>query len=82
MYRRSVDSGTTFPNIIKNLNNNAVSSGRSVIALSGSSLHVVWNDDTFGASEILYRTSADNGSTFSPVLTNPILILGLQIAQP
>ena len=31
---------------------------------------MVWNDDTFGASEILYRISSDSVSTFPPELTN------------
>jgi hypothetical protein len=70
-YRKSLDGGTTFPNVIKNLSGNSGLSGFSpAIALSGNDVYVVWDDDTSGNSEILYRTSANNGDIFPSVLTN------------
>jgi hypothetical protein len=63
-YRRSLDNGGTFPNIIKNLSSNAGTSGFPAIAASGSILHVVWADLASGTFEILYRRSLDGGSTF------------------
>ena len=69
-YTRSTNGGTTFPNSIKNLSDNAGSSTSPAIALSGNNVYVVWHDSTSGNFEILYRTSTNNGSTFPAVLTN------------
>ena len=68
-YRRSLDSGTTFPNVIKNLSSSGGDSEFPAIALSGNNVYVVWTNFTSGF-EILYRTSANNGDTFPAVLTN------------
>jgi hypothetical protein len=70
LYRRSLDNGNTFPNVIKNLSGNAGSSGVPSIAASGSNVHVVWQDNTSGTSDILYRRSLDNGNTFPNVIKN------------
>ena len=70
LYRRSIDGGSTFPNIIKNLSSNAGSSADPAVALSGNSVYVVWRDLTPGNADILYRTSSDNGDTFPSLLTN------------
>ena len=70
LYRRSLDNGSTFPNVIKNLSGNVGFSSTPDIAVSGSTIHVVWPDDTPGNLEILYRRSLDNGSTFPNVIKN------------
>ena len=63
LYRRSLDGGSTFPNIIKNLSNNMGISGFPAIAVSGNNVHVVWEDDTPDPlRDILYRRSTDGGS--------------------
>ena len=41
-YRRSTDSGGTFPNVIKNLSSNTEVSEVPAIAVSGNNVHVVW----------------------------------------
>ena len=69
-YRRSIDGGSTFLNIIKNLSSNAGFSFDPAIAVSGSNIYVVWEDETPGYDDILYRTSANGGTTFPAVLTN------------
>jgi hypothetical protein len=69
-YRRSLDNGNTFPNVIKNLSGNAGSSVFPSIATSGSNVHVVWQDNTSGIFDILYRRSLDNGNTFPNVIKN------------
>lgn len=72
-YRKSLDGGATFPNIIKNLSGNAGGSHDPAIALSGTNVYVVWDDNTglsAGNFDILYRTSASNGDTFPSILTN------------
>jgi hypothetical protein len=72
LYRRSLDGGGSFPNIIKNLSDNAGSSRSPAIAASGANVHVVWDDDTVGTFqfEILYRRSLDGGATFPNIIKN------------
>jgi Neuraminidase (sialidase) len=36
----------------------------SVIAVSGSNVHVVWGKDTLGGTDIAYMRSTDNGATW------------------
>lgn len=38
------------------------------LSASGNNIHVVWQDDTTGRSEILYRRSTDNGTTFGDTI--------------
>ena len=68
LYRKSLNGGTTFPNVIKNLSDNSGFSSGAALALSGGNVYVVWADSTVG--EILYRTSANNGDIFPSVFTN------------
>ena len=72
-YRKSATNGDTFQ-AIKNLSGSAGSSAplpwRPAIAVNGNSVHVVWDDDTSGNSEIMYRRSIDGGSSFPNIITN------------
>ena len=70
LYRRSVDDGMTFPNIIKNLSNNAGNSFFPAIAVSGNNVHVVWEDNTPGNTDILYQKSINGGTTFPNIIKN------------
>jgi hypothetical protein len=71
LYRKSLDGGNTFPDVIKNLSSNLSSSIEPSIAVSGNNVYVVWEDSPITTTaEILYRTSANNGNTFSAVSTN------------
>ena len=70
LYRRSLDGGTTFPNDIKNLSSNVGFSLFAKLAVSGNTVHVVWDDDTPGNRDILYRRSLDGGSTFPNIIKN------------
>ena len=70
LYRRSLNGGTTFPNIIKNLSDNAGGSQSPAIAASGNNVHVVWHDNTLGNFDILYRKSLDGGTTFPNIIKN------------
>ena len=70
LYRRSLDGGSTFPNIIKNLSSSVGTSFDAAIAVSGNNVHVVWADNTPGNFDILYRRSLDGGSTFPNVIKN------------
>ena len=71
MHRRSLDGGTTFPNVIKNLSDNFGISSFPAIAMSGSNVYVVWEDlASLATKEVLYRTSADNGATFPAIISN------------
>ena len=66
LYRRSLDNGGTFPNVIKNLSGNAGLSTAPSIAVSGNNVHVVWEDNTPGNSDI----SRQHGGTFPNVIKN------------
>jgi hypothetical protein len=67
LYRRSTDGGATFGSTI-NLSNNAGTSFEPAVAASGNNVYVVWNDDTPGNFEILYRRSTDGGATFGSTI--------------
>jgi hypothetical protein len=62
-YRKSADGGFTWSPEVRITNN----AGRSIyanVAVSGSYVHVIWQDDTPGNWEIYYKRSADGGSTW------------------
>lgn len=66
-YRQSTDGGVTW-NPSKRLTSSSVDS--SVPALAADSLgnpHIVWQESTPGNTEIFYRKSTDQGSTWAPV---------------
>jgi hypothetical protein len=60
-YLRSTDNGATWGST-RRLTNNAGNSERQAIAVSGSNVHVVWQDDTPGNLEIFYKSSSNNGA--------------------
>jgi phosphoribosyl-AMP cyclohydrolase len=65
-FKKSTDGGDTWSSS-KRLTWNSGASSRPVIAVSEySNLHVVWYDDTPGASEVYYRRSTDYGVIWSP----------------
>ena len=79
--QRSTDSGATWK-AAKNLSNNGGASSDPKIAVSGSTVYVVWSDDT-PSSDILFRSSADNGASWNPasnLSSNPTSSKGPQIA--
>jgi hypothetical protein len=80
MYRRSLDNGNAFPNVIKNIGGNAGFSEFPSIAASGNNVHVVWHDSTPGNSDILYRKSVNGGSTFPNIIKNLSDNLGQSIS--
>ncbi len=69
-FRASSDNGATFSKAVK-LNNyvgdpsNPKRSDLPQIAVSGSSVYVVWVDYAFGDYDIFFTRSSDNGATFS-----------------
>jgi hypothetical protein len=62
-FKRSTDGGKTFEKT-KNLSNNPEDSLAPQIAASGNNVYVVWQDDTPGNAEILFRRSTDKGDNF------------------
>src|SRR5919112_2206167 len=60
MFKRNVISFD--PTI--NLSNTIGRSSSPAMAAFENNVHVVWNDDTSGNSEILYRKSTDGGASF------------------
>ncbi len=74
--RRSTDGGQIFGgalNLSESTGDSRLSSrvvGAPSIAVSGTVVHVVWDDDTGspGLPRVLYRRSSDGGSTFEPAV--------------
>jgi len=66
-YKRSTDGGISWQDDINLSTINQTSTNPS-IAISGSDVHVVWDDDRISLSnrEIYYRHSTDNGITWGP----------------
>ena len=62
-FKASTDNGTTFGTAI-NLSNNTGFSGYPRLAAYGNNVYVVWQDNTPGNSDILFKASTDNGTTF------------------
>jgi hypothetical protein len=63
-YRHSADNGATWGSDSR-LTNNAGASRFAQVAVSGSDIHVVWQDTSKGNREIFYKQSNDSGSTWS-----------------
>ena len=62
-FKASTDNGTTFGTAI-NLSNNTGFSGYPRLAAYGNNVYIVWQDNTPGNSDILFKASTDNGTTF------------------
>lgn len=62
-YKRSTDGGLSWQADMRLTNNTATSQYPSV-SVSGSTVHVVWQDNRDGNDEIYYKRSADAGSTW------------------
>lgn len=62
-YKRSTNYGSTFGADIR-LTDNAGASEDPCIAVSGSTVHVLWKDVRNGNYEIYYKRSTDNGTTW------------------
>jgi hypothetical protein len=62
-YKRSTDGGTTWDADTRFTNDPASSENPSV-AVSGSTIHVVWSDNRDGNYEIYYKRSTDGGTTW------------------
>jgi len=62
-FKRSLDGGSTWQ-AAKRLTFNSGFSGNPDIAVNGSTLYVVYEDDTAGNRDIFYRKSADGGASW------------------
>jgi hypothetical protein len=63
-YKRSTDGGANWTEDIR-LTNDQASQSTPNIAVSGSNIHVVWNDYRNGNFEIYYKLSTDGGVTWA-----------------
>ena len=72
-YKRSTDGGQSWGAETR-LTNNLYISNLPTSAVSGSDLHIVWNDSRNGNYEIYYKRSTDGGLTWGPDnrLTNAV----------
>jgi len=68
-FRKSADNGSTWQSA-KRLTNNDVDSSAPHVAASGSTVYVVWSEETSGKTntDIFFRRSLDNGSTWQSAL--------------
>jgi len=62
-YKRSIDAGVNWGSDTR-LTNSPDSSAFPSVALSGSALHIVWQDKRNGHFEIYYKRSMDDGNTW------------------
>lgn len=62
-YKRSIDQGKTW-GVDTRLSDLGSTSTNPTIVVSGSIVHVVWNDDRDGNLEIYYKRSTDGGLTW------------------
>jgi len=63
-FKRSSDTGNSF-SIAENLSNNNGSSADPQITATGNNVYIVWSDDTSGNGDTYFKSSADNGTSFS-----------------
>ena len=67
LFRASSNGGLTFNNTI-NLSNNTGISENPQVSSSGNNVYVVWQDNSLGNTEVLFRASNDGGTLFGPIL--------------
>ena len=68
LFTRSIDSGSSFENTL-NLSNNTSDSHNQEMAAFASNVYVIWIDqDEHENTNILFRTSPDNGMTFGRIV--------------
>jgi hypothetical protein len=63
LFRVSTNNGSTFGSA-KNLSNNAGDSTNAQISSVSDAVRIVWQDDTLGDSDILFKASGNEGVTF------------------
>jgi len=69
LFKKSIDGGETF-DTVKNISTNSGTSITPRIAVSGSSVFVIWSDTSGGTSgkfDILFRRSLDGGTNWGPI---------------
>jgi ribosomal protein L35AE/L33A len=67
MFKKSTDGGTTW-GAIKRITWNAGDSIMPALAAAGGYVHLIWNDDSSGNDEILYKRSMDGGTTWGAII--------------
>ena len=63
LFRVSTNNGSTFASA-KNLSNNAGNSTNAQISSVSDAVRIVWQDDTLGDFDILFKASGNEGATF------------------
>jgi len=71
VFAKSVDNGNKFDKVINNVNNSTGWSFGPQMAVVGSNVYVVWNENPHGKSgDIMFRRSNNNGTTFENKITS------------
>ena len=63
-FKRSSDTGNSF-NTTENLSNSNGSSTDPQITAMGNNAYIIWSDTTTGNGDIYFKSSTDNGTSFS-----------------
>ena len=63
-FKRSSDTGNSF-NTTENLSNSNGSSTDPQITATGNNAYIIWSDTTTGNGDIYFKSSTDNGTSFS-----------------
>jgi hypothetical protein len=64
-YKKSTDGGATWSTSKRLTSTSGSSRNPAIVVGSSGNLHLVWDDDTTGNSEIYYKKSTDGGATWS-----------------
>ena len=67
LYKKSTDSGNTWSAVVRLTWNDGDSCRPAIAVGPNDNIHVVWDDNTYGPEEILYKRSTDGGNTWSAV---------------
>jgi len=65
-FKSSTDKGMTWSSAKRLTWTSGASSQNAICGYSDTVIHVVWNDDTSGNTEIYHKRSTDGGATWSP----------------
>ena len=71
MFAKSLDNGNKFDKVVNNVSNSTGWSFGPQMAVFGSNVYVVWNENPHGKKgDIMFRRSNNNGTTFENKITD------------
>jgi hypothetical protein len=73
-FKRSIDGGASFGNVINLSNNTGDSTDPDIASTNDGGNYVVWRDDSAGIEQILFQRSSDNGASFETGLSEHLTL--------